>query len=422
MIDHDSLNVWCGESLVGYLWRNSVGQIGFNYADEWLESTNSFQLSIALPLRVEEYSPEEGFAHRFFANLLPEGGAREQIVRDLKISNADFDLLRAIGGECAGALSLLRTEQVPSTDYKYQKLSDEELANLVKRKGQPSTWKGNDRPRLSLAGAQSKCPVLFRNGEYFLPQNESPSTHILKFEITDYRHLPAYETFTTYLAASIGLEVVEISLQYATKTNDKNQEPYARILRYDRAINDEGQIVRYHQEDFCQALGYGHERKYQEHGGATFAECYNLLSDVSTNPAEDCDRLLRWQIFNVLAGNSDGHAKNLSLLYYPGRVVRLAPLYDLICTRAIERIDENLAFSVGGERNPSLVSDDHWKALAKECNTNPRYVQGLVKELAEALLAKVKVVREAFEELYGEYRALEEIQKVVFTQCKRTLK
>jgi serine/threonine-protein kinase HipA len=320
MIDHNSLNVWSGESLVGYLWRNSLGQIGFNYDDDWLGSANSFQLSITLPFQREDYSPEEGLAHRFFANLLPEGGAREQIVRDLKISNTDFDLLRAIGGECAGALSILRTEQTPSTDHKYFPLPDEELANLVKRKGQPSTWKGNDRPRLSLAGAQNKCPVLFSHGEYWLPQNESPSTHILKFEITDYRHLPAYETFTTYLAGRVGLEVVDISLQYATKANGKSQEPYARILRYDRVINDEGQIVRYHQEDFCQALGYGHEKKYQEHGGASFVDCYKLLYEVSSNPAEDCDRLLRWQIFNVLAGNSDGHAKNLSLLYYPSGV------------------------------------------------------------------------------------------------------
>lgn len=422
MIDYDSLNVWCGEWLVGFLWRNSLNQIGFNYADEWLDSPHNFQLSIALPLQVEEYSPAEGLAHRFFANLLPEGGAREQIVRDSKISNTDFDLLRAIGGECAGALSLLRTEQVPSTDYKYQKLSDEELANLVKRKGQPSTWKGNDRPRLSLAGAQSKCPVLFNDNEYWLPQNESPSSHILKFEINDYRHLPAYEAFTSYLASQIGLGVVDITFQYATNANGKNQDPYARILRYDRVMNDQGQIVRYHQEDFCQALGYGHEKKYQEHGGASFADCYKLLSDVSTNPADDCDRLLRWQIFNVLAGNSDGHAKNLSLVYYPGGEIRLAPFYDLICTRAIERIDENLAFSVGGERNPSLVTYDHWRVLAKECGVGSRFLELKVKSMAESLLSSLQDVREDFEQRHGEYRALEEIQKVVFTQCTRTLK
>ncbi|MCU7936662.1 MAG: hypothetical protein KZQ99_17590 [Candidatus Thiodiazotropha sp. (ex Dulcina madagascariensis)] len=52
-----------------------------------------------------------------------------------------------------------------------------------------------------------------QNGDYFLPQQEAPSSHILKFELADYRHLPAYETFTTLLAGSIGLQVVEIELQ-----------------------------------------------------------------------------------------------------------------------------------------------------------------------------------------------------------------
>jgi serine/threonine-protein kinase HipA len=416
MIDPDGLNVWRGQSLVGFLWRNPLGQIGFNYDEEWLVSTERFPLSITLPLQLGEFSPEEGLAHRFFANLLPEGSARDQIVRDLKISNTDFDLLRAIGGECAGAVTLLRTEQTPTLEHTYQELTNQEVSELVKRKGQPFTRNGNERPRLSLAGAQSKCPVLYKDNTYWLPQRESPSSHILKFEISDYRHLPAYETFTMHLAAHVGLEVVDISLQYTGK------DPFALIARYDRAVNDQGHIERYHQEDFCQALGYGHQKKYQEDGGATFADCYRLLAEVATNPAVDLDRLLRWQIFNVLAGNSDGHAKNLSLLYLPGGVVTLTPFYDLICTRAIKRIDEHLAFSIGGERNPSLVTDAHWEILAKDCGVNPRYIRGSVKKLAEALLLGVKVVRETFEAQYGEYRALEEIEKVVITQCRRALK
>lgn len=31
MIDPDALNVWSEQRLVGYLWRNSLGQIGFRY-------------------------------------------------------------------------------------------------------------------------------------------------------------------------------------------------------------------------------------------------------------------------------------------------------------------------------------------------------------------------------------------------------
>lgn len=415
MIDSDGLNVWCGQELVGFLWRNRVGQIGFNYESRWLESPEDFPLSFQLPLRDAEFPPEEGVAHRFFANLLPEGGAREQIVRDMKISDSDFDLLRAIGGECAGALCILPAEQNPPTEHTYKRLTAEELDNLVRRKGQPTTWRGNDRPRLSLAGAQHKCPVLVRDGAYWMPERESPSTHILKFEINDYRHLPAYEAFTTMLANAIGLPVVDITLQRSNKTH------FALVRRYDRIEGENGQIERLHQEDFCQALGYGHNHKYEHDGGPSFSSCYRLVSARSSSPAEDMLNLLHWQIFNVLAGNSDGHAKNLSWLYLPGGELRLAPFYDLICTRAIERIDENIAFAVGGERNPSLITMEHWKALAKNCNISETFIQKIVLETAQKLADALKPVRENFEETYGEYRSLERIEKVIKKQCKRVL-
>ena len=273
MFDSDGLNVWSDQQLVGYLWRNSQGLIGFRYEQVWL-AQGEFAISHTLPLQQEDFPPEEGPAHRFFANLLPEGGVRDQIVRDLKIANTDFDLLRAIGGECAGALSILQAEHQPSTEHEYHKVSDEELANLVARRGQVYTWTANERPRLSLAGAQDKCPVLVKDDDYWLPKKESPSSHILKFELSDYRHLPAYEMFTTLLAEAIDLPVVGIQLRSIADTH------YALIERYDRYQLENGQIARLHQEDFCQALGFGHERKYQEDGGPAFADCYRLIQEA----------------------------------------------------------------------------------------------------------------------------------------------
>lgn len=102
-------------------------------------------------------------------------------------------------------------------------------------------------------------------------------------------------------------------------------------------------------------------------------------------------------------------------------MIRLAPFYDLICTRAIERIDENLAFSVGGERNPGLITGAHWDKLSSDCGLAKRYVNSLVKQTATLLLDAHQTVRETFEAQYGEYKALEQIQKVIHTQCSRTL-
>lgn len=409
----DILNVWHEQRQVGQLWRNTSRAIGFRYDPAWITG-GGFAVSRSLPLAAPEFAPEEGVAQRWFANLLPEGAAREHIVRDLKLPNTDFDLLRAIGGECAGALSILPIDRQPSGLRQYRPLTAKDLANLVARRGQIyGTSPADERPRLSLAGAQDKCPVLVRDDQYFLPQSEAPSSHILKFDLADYRHLPAYETFTTQLAAAIDLPVVDVALRTVGRTR------YAQIARYDRIEDDSGEVRRLHQEDFCQALGYGHEKKYQEHGGPSFAQCYRLVQESSSEPATDTQYLLRWQIFNVVAGNSDGHAKNLSLLHLPNDANRLAPFYDLVCTRAIERIDYHLAFDVGGERNPSVITPTHWESLAKQCDVRPQFLRNLVRETADMLKEIIAPEREKFEARYGAYPALQRIEQVVITQCRR---
>ncbi len=413
MTDFDTLNVWNGRRLVGCLRRNSFGQIGFRYDPGWLAG-GGFAISQTLPLSAEEFTAEEGVAHRFFANLLPEGAFREHIARDLKISDTDFNLLRAIGGECAGALSFLPPEREPSPEQNYHPVTDEELAALVLHRGQMYFWARQQKSRFSLAGAQDKFPVLVREGKYLLPQRESPSSHILKFEIAEYRNVPAYETFTALLARAVGLPVVNIQLQSINKSR------YTIMERYDRFRSGDGEVLRAHQEDFCQALGYDHERKYQEDGGPSFAQCFHMLRDVSSNPDEDLPHLLRWQIFNVLAGNSDGHAKNLSFRYNTNGEIRLAPFYDLVCTRAIERIDHHLALSVGNERNPGVIVRRHWEDMASQCDIRSRYLLDLVHEVAVRLLENLAPTRSFFEDQFGEYPALQRIERVVTKQCKQT--
>ena len=142
---------------------------------------------------------------------------------------------------------------------------------------------------------------------------------------------------------------------------------------------------------------YSHEKKYQASGGPSFADCYRLLQNASSDPITDTQILLRWQAFNLLAGNSDGHAKNLSLLYLQNGETRLAPYYDLICTRAIERIDANLAFDVGGQRDPGHITDANWEELARQCDIAARLVKSLVQDTKDSLLAQLKPARQLFE-------------------------
>ncbi len=412
MTNHEHLNVWHGLELVANIWRNAAGIMGFRYTEDWMAT--GFPISQQLPLTTQEYLPGTGKAHQFFANLLPEAGARDHIVRDLKISNSDFELLRAIGGECAGALSILPTEREPTDTFSYKRLDQTDLITLLKRKGQPFYLTSrDDRPRLSLAGAQDKCPILFDGTDSFLPLDSAPSSHILKFEIAGYRNIPAYEYFLIKLAQSIGLPVVDIHL----KKQDRHY--YLLIKRYDRIPDPKGGLIRLHQEDFCQALGMSYDKKYQQEGGSSFQACYQLTREVSADPITDLEHLLRWQIFNVLAGNSDGHAKNISLLYGKGDQPRLAPFYDLVCTRAIERLDVNLAFSVGGIYNPNNIMLTHWQQFAADCGIRFPYLIGLIREMILGLETNLVKIQSVFEATHGPYPALSRINQVITKQCKR---
>lgn len=409
MIDPDGLNVWHEGRLVGYLWRDAYNRMGFRYDARWLD--DGFRISVRLPLRTEPFPPEQASAHFFFANLLPEGRARERLVRTRLISDDDFTLLREFGGDCAGAFTILPVEDEPPTDAGYEPLSHDALHRLVLQHGRAAYARRDTgpQPRLSLAGAQDKCPVYLHAGQYALPVGAAPSSHILKFQVDDFANVPLYEAFMNRLAAAVGLSVPETSL------DSIHEERFLVVSRFDR-LWDHGELRRLHQEDLRQALGpQAFRSKYEAEGGPGFAACAHLVREASEDPVTDLQALLRWQIFNVLAGNSDGHAKNLALVQVEpgGNRWRLAPFYDLVCTRAIARVESRLAMSVGGEFEPERITEAHWRALARDSGFSTRLVLALLSEMRERIGAVFEPTRTAFEEAFGPAPALQRVQAIV---------
>ena len=410
MIDPDGLDVWHEGRLVGYLWRDAYNRMGFRYDAAWLD--DGFRLSVRLPLQVEPFPPEEAVAHFFFANLLPEGRARERLARTRRLSDDDFTLLREFGGDCAGALSILPVEAEPPTTADYEPLSEDGLHQLVLQHGRAAYARRETgpQPRLSLAGAQDKCPVYLREGHYALPMGAAPSSHILKFQVDDFANVPLYEAFMNRLAEAVGLAVPETFLDAV------RDERFLVVGRFDRRWEDDGTVRRLHQEDLRQALGPETFRgKYEAEGGPDFAACARLVRTASEDPVTDLQALVRWQVFNVLAGNSDGHAKNLALVQVePGTDRwRLAPFYDLVCTRAIERVETRLAMSVGGEFEPARVTEDHWQALARDSGLPAKLVSGVLEDTRERLRSAFMPTWAGFEEAFGRAPALQRIQAVL---------
>lgn len=412
----DTLNVWTNGHHIGYLWRDERNEIGFQYSEEWLENPVRFPVSKTLPLKTEPYEAgvENRFAHHYFSNLLPEANSRIRICREKKISvDNDFELLRAIGGECAGALSILGDEPQHASP-KYRQLSDTDLTELlVKRNPAAVVQAGDNPPRLSLAGAQDKAPVKYEDGNFYIPLGGSISTHILKYRLRDINHVPAYETITMWAADELKFDVSEID--YYTH----GDESFTLSKRYDRVKTANG-IVRLHQEDFCQASGRSSSNKYEYEGGPSFAECLQLVREHSTQPLKDIPRLIQWQVFNYLVGNSDAHAKNLSFLYGQDNSTRLSPFYDLIAIHALPShiFNHELALSIGGENNIHKIKHAHWERLADECEISFKLFDTTIRQATEGIIGAFDSAQHRFEAAHGEYPAFQQARAALIKNQK----
>jgi serine/threonine-protein kinase HipA len=406
-----------GERLVGRLHAAADGRMAFSYDEAWVRAGDAFAVSLSLPLATGEIGGTH--AHAFFANLLPEGGARVAVCRRLGISvDNDFALLAAIGRDCAGALSIV-DPSLPAPapgDYEYEELSDRALQALVKEGHAGALLFGAGRTRLSLAGAQDKLPVAVLDGRIHLPLRGAPSTHILKLPSANYKHVTANEAYVSGLAARTGLDTVSTELLHRTTP------PVLLVERYDRRRTDQPwPAVRLHQEDLCQALGLPPTRKYEQEGGPGLAALIELVRGNVREPLRDVRRLIEWQAYNVVAGNSDGHAKNLSLVMDEARP-RLAPFYDLLSTRAWPELDRELALAVGGERDPDRLTRARWVELALALQIRAPVMLGLARDVAVRCLEAIEGWTRAFRAEHGNLGLLQTLPRQITKRAQRMLR
>jgi len=411
-----ALEVRCGTSVVGSVRVDDQGRFAFAYDPTWCARDDRFPVSLTLPLVSHEHVG--GPAHTFFANLLPEGTARQAICARLGISpDNDFALLQAIGGECAGALSLVDPARRPADpdELGYEELQHKRLQSLV-AEGAVPLLVGGPAIRLSLAGAQDKLPVALLDGRLHLPLNAAPSTHILKLPNPRFPHLPANEVFALGLARRLDFEVVHGELFTAT------DPPSLLVTRYDRIPSDDPWPARrLHQEDLCQATGLPPTRKYEAEGGLTLARAVTVIRDNVDRPLVDVPRVIAWQAYNIVLGNSDGHAKNLSILYSDDGV-KVAPLYDLVSTREYKHLDRKLAMGVGGRQNPDEIGRTQWIELSRELRIGERVVLDMVAEVAQRSLDALPGWTREFRDSYGKQPILQTLPAAIAKRARRVLR
>ncbi|MEI7466501.1 MAG: type II toxin-antitoxin system HipA family toxin [Burkholderiales bacterium] len=385
-----TLDIWWDGRVVGQLTQDPHGELGFAYASAWLDDAQALPLSASLPKRAEPFSRRE--CRPFFGGLLPEEGQRDAAAQALGVSRSnDFALLDRLGGDVAGALQLLppgETPTAPALDHRSTPLDDAGLIRVLDALPVRPLLAGEAGMRLSLAGAQSKVPVVLVDGAVALPAPGQPTTHILKPPISRFKATTENEAFVMRLAAAIGLDVATVEPRVV------KDRTFLLVQRYDRAIGDDGNVRRIHQEDFCQALGVPPETKYASEGGPTFKDCFALLRRVAARPAVDVLKLLDAVIFNAIVGNADAHGKNFSILH-GNEGPRLAPLYDLLATVAYPDLSPRFAMKIGKRATLAELDAKGWIAFAADAGLGLPLIRRRVAEISEAAIARAPEVAQA---------------------------
>ena len=348
----------------------------------WYLSRNPEQISSSLPLSsVGSGIFLEHQCRPFFEGLLPDSeDARKAIAKKHGFSERNiFKLLEAIGTECAGAISFhpidepVNETQHDIIDASYK--TDEEIERLILEKLPTNPLLNSiDDVRLSLAGVQNKLCVVIdhlnpKTTNIGLPHSGTISTHILKPEIPNFPNSAFNEYFCLTLAKVIGLKTAKVAFRKIGKT------PCAIIERYDREWthqNNQFSVRRLHQEDFCQALRKLPSQKYQNEGGPSLKDCFDLLGGTSPHfphSIEDRLYLIDYVFFNFIVGNTDAHGKNFSILYgshsLRSSLARLAPLYDVLCCQIYPEHSQRMAMKIGDQKFANDVYARHWRRLCE---------------------------------------------------------
>jgi serine/threonine-protein kinase HipA len=374
------LTVFYESRVVGTIEVHAEGP-AFTYAPEWLATRGAFPISLLMPLSPRRYPP------RLFlpwaANLLPEATQLRAIGLQLGAAPEDvIGILAELGRDTAGALSIGKPGTTSTADWRPVP-NDKALERILEELPSKPFLVGEDGVSMSLAGVQTKLGVAIdAKGRICVPINGAPSTWILKPDSERLFGGVQNEALCLVLAKRIGLNAPTIT------TGRAGNRTYLMVERYDR-VEQQGRWRRLHQEDFCQALGKPPSAKYESNQtgipGPTLPEMFAVTRNAMQAP--DVVNLLDYVIFNVIACNTDAHAKNYSLMI-SGKGFKLAPIYDVMCGLAWEHVTRNMAQRIAGKNRGEHLKRRHWQRFAADVGLNAPRLIARVETLAKAALTE----------------------------------
>lgn len=396
----DSLVVLMGQRVAGLLNRLQNNLLRFEYETSYRSSPGATPISLSMPLAVSVHAdvPSHRGVTNVLQGLLPDDDAITRRWADfyqVRTSSPFFLLGTPVGRDCAGAISFCPPDALDELLTRggwITWLSDADVATLLSdlRRDRTNVLGRDFAGQFSLAGAQSKIALVHdaATGRWGRPFGTEPTNRILKPASIGWADHDINEHLCLTAAGRAGLLVAPSEIRRF------GDHEVIVSHRYDRSGSATG-ILRIHQEDLCQAMGIGPDRKYQASGGPSVRDVAALLRTVMGPD----DSLLATQrfadalIWNWLIAGTDAHAKNYSVLL-AGSQVRLAPLYDVasilpyvgarspVDGRLIHPREIKSAMKLGGRADYEPVTN-RWERVASDLGIDPDWVIARARTLAD---------------------------------------
>lgn len=334
-----SLSLWINGEHVGRWTIPARGEMELQYDADWAAADIGRPLSLSLPFNLDNLPLKGEKVANYFDNLLPDSDAiRKRVAERFRTgSTAPFDLLKAIGRDCVGAVQILGEDETPEGFDRIEgtPLSEEDIERHLIETVSPRAFGAGSDPdadfRISLAGAQEKTAFLWWNGQWQVPRDATPTSHIFKLPLglvggrqADFSTSVDNEWLCLRLLKAYGLEVADAHIATFGK------QRVLVVERFDRRAAPSGNwLMRLPQEDFCQVEGCSPLLKYENEGGPGLKALFTILRQ-SENAEADMTTLMATQILFWLLRAPDGHAKNFSIQIQPRGRFRLTRLYDVM--------------------------------------------------------------------------------------------
>jgi len=334
-----NLSLWTNGERVGRWTIPARGEMELHYDANWVAAAIGRPLSLSLPFNLDNLPLKGKKVANYFDNLLPDSDAiRRRVAQRFRTGSTDpFDLLKAIGRDCVGAVQILGEDETPQGFDRIEgiPLSEEAIERHLIETVSPRAFGAGSDPdadfRISLAGAQEKTAFLWWDGQWQVPRGATPTSHIFKLPLglmggrqADFTTSVDNEWLCLRLLKAYGLEVADARIATFGK------QRVLVVERFDRRVAPDGRwLMRLPQEDFCQVEGCSPFQKYENEGGPGLVALFTTLRQ-SVNADADMKTLMTAQILFWLLRAPDGHAKNFSIHILPRGRFRLTRLYDVM--------------------------------------------------------------------------------------------